>query len=226
MMSPTTCPKTCMIPRRALAPVLAMLLATSLAACQSAYYAAWESLGKEKRHLLKDEVENVRADQEEASEEFQDVLTRIKSLYGFDGGDLERVYDHLNRDYEDCRARADALGTRIDKVERIGADLFDEWEGEIEEIGNPKLKRQSRAKLTATRSRFRTLQTAMRRSESSMAPVLRNLNDYVLYLKHNLNAMAIGALKNEADSIEVEIERLIADMNRSIDEADAFLKTL
>jgi hypothetical protein len=197
-----------------------------LAACQSAYYAAWESLGKEKRHLLKDEVENVRTDQEKASEEFKDVLTRIKTLYGFDGGDLERAYENLSDDYEDCRARADAVSDRIAKVERIAADLFDEWEAEIEEIGNPKFRRQSRNKLTTTRRRFKSLQTAMRRSESSMTPVLRNLKDYVLYLKHNLNAMAIGALKSETDSIELEIHRLIADMNRSIHEADAFLQTL
>lgn len=182
-------------------------------------------MGKEKRHLLKDEVENVRSDQEKASEEFKDVLTRIKTLYGFDGGDLEAAYEKLKANYEDCRSRADAVSERIDMVERIAADLFDEWEKEIGEIGNPKFKQQSREKLIATQRRYKTLRTAMVKSESSMARVLRNLQDYVLYLKHNLNAMAIGALKNEADSIELEINRLVADMNRSIREADTFLKT-
>ena len=204
----------------------AICLFLLLSACQSAYYAAWEKLGKEKRHLLKDEVENVRSDQEEASEEFKDVLTRIKTLYGFDGGDLETAYDKLKGSYEDCLARADAVSGRIDNVERIAADLFDEWEREIGEIGNPEFKRESRDKLIATQRRYKTLRTAMVRSESSMAPVLKNLRDYVLYLKHNLNAMAVGALKTEADSIALEINRLVADMNRSIQEADTFLKTL
>ena len=53
--------------------------------CQSTYYAVWESLGKEKRHLLRDEVEQAREDQAEASEEFKDALTRIKELTGFEG---------------------------------------------------------------------------------------------------------------------------------------------
>ena len=57
-----------------------------------------------------------------------------------------------------------------------------------------------------------------------MKPVLQQLKDYVLYLKHNLNAQAIGALKQEADDIEVEVEKLIKDINTSIKEADAFLK--
>lgn len=204
---------------------LTIFLIIFLTACQTAYYAAWEQLGKEKRHLLKDEVENVRADQEKASEEFKDVLSRIKTLYGFDGGDLERAYEKLKGDYEDCRERADAVNDRIDKVERIAADLFDEWQAEIEQIGNPKFKQQSREKLITTQRRYKTLRTAMQRSKASMAPVLRNLQDYVLYLKHNLNARAIGALKNEVDSIELEINRLVADMNRSIREVDTFLKT-
>jgi hypothetical protein len=59
-----------------------------------------------------------------------------------------------------------------------------------------------------------------------MDPVLRQLNDYVLYLKHNLNAQAIASLKGEAASIQNEISRLIEQMNKSIARADEFVKTL
>ena len=59
-----------------------------------------------------------------------------------------------------------------------------------------------------------------------MTPVLDSLKDYVLYLKHNLNAQAIGSLKGEADSIETDVGRLIRDIQRSIQEADAFLKEI
>ena len=64
----------------------------------------------------------------------------------------------------------------------------------------------------------------MTKAEDSMKPVLKNLNNYVLYMKHNLNARAIGALKREVGSIETEVESLITDMNRSIKEAERFLK--
>ena len=48
----------------------------------------------------------------------------------------------------------------------------------------------------------------------------------MLYLKHNLNAQAIGALKGETVDIEKEIQKLIADMNASIQQADSFIKGL
>ena len=205
--------------------VLIALLAV-VSGCQTTYYAVWEKMGKEKRHLLKDNVEKAREEQAEASEQFASVVERIKAMYGFDGGELENIYDKLSSDYRACEERAEAVRERIDKVERIGADLFKEWEAEIATIENVKLQARSRASLQDTRSRFNKLQRTMNRAEASMDPVLNNLRDYVLYLKHNLNAQAISSLKKEVADIETEVSSLIADMNRSIQEADAFVKAM
>jgi len=103
------------------AALLILLVLLAGPGCRSTYYAMWEKFGKEKRDLLKDQVEEAKADQEKASERFK---------------------------------------------------------------------------------------------------------DHVLYLKHNLNAQAIGALRGEVLDIEKEIGALIQDMNRSIVEADAFIQTL
>jgi uncharacterized membrane protein YqgA involved in biofilm formation len=67
---------------------------------------------------------------------------------------------------------------------------------------------------------------AMKRAEGSMEPVLAQFRDQVLYLKHNLNAQAIGALKGETLDIEKEIQQLINDMNASIQQADSFIQGL
>lgn len=207
---------------------LCLLLAATglLAGCQSTYYAVWESLGKEKRHLLRDNVVKAQEEQEAAAEQFSDTLSRLKATYGFDGGEMEEVYDRLKGDYDDCEARADAVSERIDNVEDIGSALFMEWEREIDLISSPDLKRQSRRSLSDTKRRFKKLQTAMGRAEASMAPVLTTLRDQVLYLKHHLNARAITALKKEVGAIEGDIETLVRDMQRSIDEAKAFLASM
>lgn len=196
------------------------------AGCQTTYYAVWEKMGKEKRHLLKDNVEKARQEQAEASEQFSTVVERIQAMYGFDGGELEDVYEKLSEDFRACEERAETVRDRIDKVERIAADLFKEWESEIATIENVKLQSKSRVSLQDTRNRFARLQRAMARAEASMNPVMVNLQDYVLYLKHNLNAKAVSSLKNEVTDIETEVSALIADMNRSIKAADAFVKAM
>jgi len=193
--------------------------------CQKTYYTVWEKLGKEKRHLLKDNVQSARNEQEKASEQFKDALTRIKEIYGVEGGDLEKFYDKLHADYENCEKRAKAVGKRIGRVEDVARDLFAEWEGEIREITNENFKAKSKQALKDTRKRYARLHEAMVKAKSRMEPVLGHLKDYVLYLKHNLNARAIGALKREVTEIEVEVKNLVADINSSIKEADSFLKT-
>ncbi len=194
--------------------------------CQTTYYAVWEKLGKEKRHLLKDNVEKVKKDQEEASEQFESVVAKIKALYGFDGGELEDVYEKLKDEYQECEERAETVRDRIDNVEEIASDLFKEWEKEINAISNVSLKSKSRLSLQKTRLRYKKLEKVMKRAEKKMEPVLRTLNDYVLYLKHNLNAKAVGALKGEVREIEQEVFSLVSDMQKSIKEANDFVKTM
>ena len=105
--------------------ILALLLAP---ACQSAYYATMEKFGVHKRDLLVEEVEEGRAEQKEAAEQFQST-------------------------YEVFR-------------------------------------------------------------------------DHVLFLKHNLNAKAIAALQDVVINIEDDVAKLIAEMQKSIAEADEFLKAM
>ena len=192
--------------------------------CQKTYYAVWEQLGQEKRHLLKTQVEQARSDQEKASEEFKDALTRLKEIYGFQGGDLEDFYEKLRYDYDALEKRAQVVANRIERVDRTANDLFAEWENEIGQINTPSFQAKSRQRLQDTRRRYDRLYRAMTQAHAKMEPVLTQLNDYVLYLKHNLNAQAIGSLQQEVGSIEVEVQRLIADIGRSIQEADEFLK--
>ena len=203
----------------------AALLVLLVAGCQTAYYSFWETLGKEKRHLLKQEVQKATEEQEQATQQFKDVLTRMKEMYGFKGGDLEQFYNKLKADYEESEERAEAVRKRIDNVEQIASDLFKEWEKEISEISNPNLKTKSSNSLRSTKERYARLHKAMNRAEESMDPVLKKLKDYVLYLKHNLNAQAVGALKQEGGDIEVEVKKLIGDMGTSIKEAEDFLST-
>ncbi|MFO1499723.1 MAG: DUF2959 family protein [Verrucomicrobiota bacterium] len=91
---------------------------------------------------------------------------------------------------------------------------------------NPRLRQDSEQKLRETQRKYEGLHTAMKRAEGSMEPVLVQFRDQVTYLKHNLNAQAIGALRGEVLDIEKEVQALIRDMNSSISEAESFLKTI
>ena len=194
--------------------------------CRSTYYAAWEKLGREKRDLLRADVVDARDEQKAASQQFKSALESMKQMYGFDGGKLETAYNNFKSEYDNCHSRAEKVRSRIKTVEQVGGDLFKEWETELREISDANMRADSRRKLDAAREKYDQLHASMKRVESSMDPILTKFHDNVLYLKHNLNAQAIGALKGESVKIEADISKLIADMNASIAQSDAFIKTL
>jgi hypothetical protein len=59
-----------------------------------------------------------------------------------------------------------------------------------------------------------------------MEPALKLLNDHVLFLKHNLNAAAVGSLAQSMSGIEQSVAALQKSLETSIREAQGFLATM
>ena len=203
-----------------------LLSALLICGCRTASYWAWEKLGVQKRDLLKKDVVAARDDQKAASQQFKDAMTRLKELTGFEGGNLEKTYTALNKDYERSVERANTVHKRVKEVETVAGDLFAEWENENKQISSADLRDKSSQQLRDTRQRYDELHTALKRAEQSMDPVLTRLHDQVLFLKHNLNAAAIASLKGESANIQTDIGKLLDDMNAAIAQADKFIKTM
>jgi Mg2+ and Co2+ transporter CorA len=206
--------------------LLGVMLMAALTGCSTTYYRTMEMFGKEKRDILKSRVKEARDEQQKTAEQFKDALTRLRELYGSSGTDLEKMYDRLKSEYDSSAARANSVHERIAKMETVARDLFKEWDKEIGEISSASLKEDSRRKLRDTQLKFDQLDSSMKRAEASLTPVLKQFQDQTLYLKHNLNAQALGTLKNEAADIEREVSKLIEDMNTSIKQADSFIQGL
>ena len=195
-------------------------------AYRSAYYATVETFGVHKRDILKKKVTQARDEQSEAEEEFKDALTKLKQIYAFDGGDLEKHYNALNDKYESAAEKAADVKERIISIETVAGDLFKEWEAEIDEIKTVSLQVKSKKTLITTKERYNGMLAALKKTEISIGPVLTKFKDHVLFLKHNLNAAAIASLNGEALNIQGDISALIAEMNSSIKTANAFIDSL
>lgn len=208
--------------------VCALALSPGFSGCQSAarkvMYSAYEKLGTEKRDLLKKRVKNARDAQEDSSQEFKDALTQLKELYGYQGGDLEKAYDEVKGDYEDAAKSAEDVHASIEKMDQVANDLFEEWEKEIQEMQTAEYRSDSRKQLGETRAQYEGMHSALLRSEKAMQPALAKLKDQVLYLKHNLNARAIGSLKGKGAALQADIDRVLKEVSASIQKADGFIQ--
>lgn len=208
---------------RMLALIAAALV---LAGCETAYYSAMETVGFAKRDILASRVESARDSQAEAKREITDALTEFGKVVSYEGGELEARYERLASQLEDGEQAAERVRNRIADVDSVGEALFREWERELDQYTDAKLRARSAEQLRATRSRYDDMLGAMRRAEAKLEPALAPMRDQVLFLKHNLNARAVAGLKSEAAQVDARVNQLVRELDRAIAEADRFIAGL
>ena len=203
-----------------------ILLARLLTGCTSAYYKTMRTLGKEKRDILISRVRDAKKDQDQTKEKLKTTMESFQALTGFEGGSLEASYKRLNGDFESANDQAQKLHNKVESIDQVSKDLFNEWQGEISQMGNAKLRSQSTAMLRDAKTRQAAYMRAMRKTESEITPVLRAFHDQVLFLKHNLNSRAIGSLKGTSAGLQSDVADLIQSIDASSAEADKLINSL
>jgi ElaB/YqjD/DUF883 family membrane-anchored ribosome-binding protein len=212
------------IPMSKFALIAILIIPLGLSACDTVYMATMDKMGYAKRDILSSRVKSARDAQEEVKKEIQSALEQFGNVVNYQGGDLEATYKKLSGELERSEDSAETVRKRIRDVESVADALFSEWQTELGQYSSADLRRKSEVRLSQTRARYKEMLSAMNRAEQRIDPVLKPLRDHVLYLKHNLNARALAAIKGELAKVDVQVDRLIRDMNRSIAEADKFIQ--
>lgn len=214
--------------RASLSRVLPVVVLAGLgaSACDRVYYSAMKKFGMEKRDILIDRVRDAQKAQTEAKDEFQTALERFKSVIEVEDSPLEKKYETLSRELERSEDKAKRVHDRIKAVRDVSEDLFNEWRKELGKYADRSLRAESERDLRATKQRADAVIAAMARAEARIKPVLTPLRDRVLFLKHNLNARAIGALGKELATMRGDVDSLVAGLDAAIREADTFIKAM
>jgi len=203
-----------------------VLFTLSLTGCTSTYYKTMRTLGKEKRDILIQRVKDAKKDQDQTKQQLKTTMESFQALTGFKGGSLEKSYKRLNSDYESANSQAKKLHDKIQSIDQVSNDLFKEWQKEINEMGNAKLKAQSSTMLRNAKTRQAAYMRAMNQTEDRIEPVLSAFRDQVLFLKHNLNSRAIGSLKGTSATLQSDVAGLIQSIDASSQEADKLIASL
>lgn len=199
------------------------LLLIALTGCASVQYSALEKVGIHKRDILVDRVEDARDAQADTREQLVSAYEELSELVGYEGGELEKKYDRLNKEVERSRDETADLDEHLADIDRVSEDLFDEWEAELDLYSSAALRSDQEKKLAQARRQFSMMRERMQTARNRVDPVLAVLTDNVLFLKHSLNAQALAALRGQASLLESKVDALIKDMQLAIDEADDFI---
>ena len=194
---------------------------------RNAYYQSRESLlGHHKRDIVVAQVDQACESLKDSRDQFVDALQKFKSIARQDDSPLELRYQQLKKRYDICRNKADYVAQRIQAIEEVSDALFAEWEAELGLYSSRSLRARSQQQLKKSRQQYARLLKSLQIAESRMHPVLAAFQDQVLFLKHNLNAHAIAALRHEFFEMGVDISKLIEIMEKTITEASQFVSVL
>ena len=194
--------------------------------CSSVYYGAMEKVGIPKRKILVDRVGEARESQQEAKQQFSSALAQFLAVAKVPPSELQSTYEKLDSEFKRSESRAKDVRARIAAIDSVASALFSEWGDELGQYKSPALRAQSERQLATTKNRYSALMRVMDQAAARMDPVLDAFRDQVLYLKHNLNAQAIASLNASSRDLQQDISRLVADMEKSIREADAFIASM
>jgi hypothetical protein len=211
-----------------LRPLSLLLLGSVLffTGCSSVYYDAMEKVGIPKRKILVDRVGDAREAQQDAKVQFSSALAQFLAVTRVPVTELQVTYDKLDAEFKRSEARAQEVRDRIAAIDDVAQALFGEWSRELAQYKSASLRAQSERQFAATKQRYAGLMRVMDQAASGMNPVIDAFRDQVLFLKHNLNAQAVSALSGSSRELQQDITRLVADMERSIREADAFIAAM
>ncbi|MFT3784390.1 MAG: DUF2959 domain-containing protein [Nibricoccus sp.] len=203
-----------------------ILIGVFLGGCSGVYYDTMEKIGYAKREILADRIVEARKAQDKAKTQFADALHQFLAITQVQTGDLGKKYEKLNAEFKKSETRAADVNDRIAKVEDVADALFKEWHNELKQYSDRNLREQSERQYEDTRQRYHDLLKTMKAAAKRMDPILAKFRDQVLFLKHNLNAQAVAGLSSTAKGLEADVTKLISEMENSISEADAFIRSM
>lgn len=206
--------------------ILILLASLLLSGCQTGYFALMDKAGISRREMLVHRVQDARDAQVKARYAFSRAEDRYQAALHPSGNAPEVTLEQLHKAYADSDKAAAAVAPRVDNVEQVGDALFAEWRDELGRYKDPNLAASSRDEYQHSLAQYQQMLRSMRDAQSQVAPALAGMSDQMLQIKHRRNAQAISDLEDSERSVEGDLQPLLIDLQRSIDQAAGFAQTL
>jgi chromosome segregation ATPase len=156
----------------------------------------------------------------------QDVMTGLgKLLTGYnaiidgEAKDSQAAYKSLVSDLKKTEKSIDGAKNQLASMNKEAGKFFDAWQKDLESMSSESLREKSASRMKAARDRYATLGETLAQARDEFAPVVRNLNDQILYLGRDLSPEAIADLQDEAEELNRQAEETTAKVTELLESA-------
>jgi hypothetical protein len=156
-------------------------------------------------------IERMHAEAEQARKAVAQAFQKLDALASgkFEGASAATAFvsfvQSIDAAEQQARRFRDVVGPMVDASKPV----FRDWQDSVASIDNERLRQRSEQRLGVAKERFAAITTAAAAAQDSLDSYVRALRDHAAFLANDLNAGAIGDIKDEV--------RLVGNAVKSLD---------
>jgi hypothetical protein len=148
------------------------------------------------------------------------------ALMADDAKDRRKLYKSLQKEMDNTEKRRAKIGDEATKMKTEADTLFAQWAQSTAAIDNADLRKRSEERLSATKASYADIEAAGQKAAGLYGPFMKDLQDQVTFLGHDLNPSAVASLKPEAAKLNEKAETLVKSIDDTITTANQNIAAL
>ncbi len=171
-------------------------------------------------------VEQVQIEAVLSKERSRGAFDALMAIVGpqFDG-DAVSAHATLIKAVKESTLQAERLEKSVPPLKSTATVVFEEWTRSLESFGNTKLRSHSQERMEETRARCEELVQATVAAQIAYDAFNADLNDHALFLEHDFNSAAVGAIAEQVDQLNFQAAELDKRLEASIVAAKRYIQS-
>ena len=144
---------------------------------------------------------------------------RLNDLVSNANPDLRKQFDAFNSSVNDLGVTAREVSSKADEMKAQGAAYFTKWDEETAQMRNEDIRHRSQERKQEVAANFARISQQYDDTKAAFKPFMSDLRDVQNYLKTDLTAGGLAAIKNAAaksasDAIPLKVS--IGDLSKEL----------
>lgn len=209
---------------RTTAPLTRSVAALALSLVAGACATTSQSASIQQVDDLVTRVEEIHGDARAAKESVYEAILALRPVVTPAAGQPMTLFEGFLTAVDASDASAQSLAASIGPMEQSARRVFAKWERDLIQFESESLRARSRDRMESTRASYKEVLQAAQAAHEAHVGFNAALHDITLFLAHDYNAAAIGALQTDATALRERAKELGRVLERCMVAADSYVK--
>ena len=152
--------------------------------------------------------------------QLQKTTDVYNGLMADDAADRKGLYKKLQQEMATADKRRADIDVRSGEMKTEADTLFKSWADSTAAISDASLRKTSEDRLAKTKASYAQIGTVGQKAADLYGPVMKEMQDQVTFLGHDLNPSAVASLKPNAAKVNAHMTELFKSIDDTITTAN------